>query len=62
MSQSSSPTPRLRHSIPESAELLSISQRQVWRKVAAGELKIVRDGRRVFIPRSELERAAGNAG
>ncbi len=40
---------RQRYSIPECAGYLRLSRAQVWRKIAAGELPTVRDGRRTFI-------------
>jgi excisionase family DNA binding protein len=59
--QISVPPSRLRYSVAETAQLLAISQRQVWRLIADGRLQSIREGKRVFLPRSELERAATGA-
>lgn len=43
--KSLNPTTRHAHTIPETADALSISARSVWRLIAAGELKSIRIGR-----------------
>jgi excisionase family DNA binding protein len=42
--------------IAEVATNLRVSRRHIYRLVARGELRVVRLGRRVLVPRSELER------
>ena len=53
-----SPPPQERppdaYSIPETAAILGVSGRQVWRIVAASHLMPVRSGRRSYISRSQL--------
>lgn len=46
-------------SVQEAAEIFGISPITVYRLVRRGELKAVRFGRRVRIPRSEVERLLG---
>ena len=43
----------------EAAEALRLSLRTVDKLLAAGEMSVRRVGRRVLIPRSEIERFAG---
>ena len=50
--------PRLRFSIESAAKALDCSTRQLWRKVAAGEIKTQQDGRKHYVTRAELERVA----
>lgn len=50
--------PRLRYTIQESAALLAISERQCWRLISRGKLPAVKDGRRTFVARADLERYA----
>jgi excisionase family DNA binding protein len=47
---------KLAFSVNESAEILSIGARTVWRMVEEGTIRAIRLGRRVVIPKSELER------
>jgi excisionase family DNA binding protein len=47
---------RLLHSARESCDMLSISRTTFYELVAAGSLQVVRIGRSVRVPRSELER------
>lgn len=46
----------LAYSVAGSAQALSVSRQSVRRLVATGELRSLRVGSRVLIPRSELER------
>lgn len=48
---------RLAYSVPEAAELLSVSPQQLRRMAKRGELRIVRLGeRRTVVPADELHR------
>lgn len=44
--------------VPEAARLLSIGERTLWRKSRQGTILAVRVGRRVLIPRAEVDRIA----
>ena len=46
----------LAYSVSDSAKALSVSRQSVRRLVSTGELRSLRIGSRVLIPRSELER------
>lgn len=48
------PVAPIAYSVAKAAELLSISQRQVYRMVEAGDLPARRVGRRVLIPAAAL--------
>lgn len=48
--------PRLRYCIPTGARLLSVSSSWTWAKIARGDILVIRDGARTFIPGSEIER------
>ena len=47
---------RLAHSINETAVLLAVTRRTVYRRIARGELRPVRIGARQRIPAEQLER------
>lgn len=47
---------RQRYGIAEAAAYLRICRARVYQKLAAGELKIIKDGRRSFIPGTEIAR------
>jgi excisionase family DNA binding protein len=50
-------------SVPEAARLLGIGKTMAWDLVYSGELKVVRLGKRVLVPRLEIDRfVAGKAG
>jgi len=55
------PAGRLLLRVAEAAELLSISRSSLYQLMASGEVRTVRLGRTVRIPRGELERLAGGA-
>lgn len=42
--------------VPEAAELLALSQKTVWQWIAERRIGVVRLGRSVRIPHSEIER------
>jgi excisionase family DNA binding protein len=50
---------KLTFSINESARILSVSRDSVLRAVKRGEIRTVKFGRRVLVPRVELERVVG---
>lgn len=52
-------TDKPRYSIDEAAALLGVSRIHLYNRINRGELKIVRDGARVFIAHKELYRYAG---
>ena len=49
-------TERLAYPIPESAHLLGISPRGVYRLIESGELRTVKLGKRRLVPANELQR------
>lgn len=49
---------RLLYSVREAAEQLSVSKTTVFMLIAQGQVKHRRFGRRMLIPRAELERLA----
>ncbi len=50
------PAPKLAISTAEFGELFSVSKDSVNRRIREGEIKAIKFGRRVLIPRSEVER------
>lgn len=44
--------------VPDAAAYLGVSARHLWRKIAEGEIRSIRFGRRVLIPADELTRLA----
>lgn len=51
-------TQQLMMPVDEAARRLWVSARSVWRWISAGEIKVVKLGRAVRIPASEIERIA----
>lgn len=49
------PVPRLALSVSESAQAVGISEREVWRRIASGELPVVRIGRRTLVHVAALD-------
>ena len=45
-----------RYEIPEAAKLLGISRAWAYRRIAAGALRVTKDGRRTFIVAEEIDR------
>lgn len=45
-----------RYTIPEACGYLAISHTKLYEAIAAGRLKVIRDGKRVFVPGSEISR------
>jgi hypothetical protein len=54
--------PRLRYDIPESVSLLRKSRAAVYSDIKSGRIKVIRDGRRVYIPGSEIARLSALPG
>ena len=52
----------LTHTLKDFAEITGVSLRTVYRKVDAGEIPVIRIGRRVFVPRAYLDRLFADAG
>jgi hypothetical protein len=48
--------PRLRFDIPNAVNLLGYSRAKLYQEIKSGSIRIIRDGRRVFIPGSEIAR------
>ena len=46
--------PSQRYSIPETASYLRICRAQVYKNIAAGQLRVIKDGKRTFVPGSEI--------
>jgi len=42
--------------VPEAAEILALSQKTVWQRIGERRIGVVRLGRAVRIPQSEIER------
>jgi excisionase family DNA binding protein len=57
--QSETPTLRRAVSVREFADSLGVSFDSAYRKVQSGDVKSVKFGRRVLIPRTELDRILG---
>lgn len=51
--------PRLAYSLAEGAAVSGLSQRSLYRLIAAGKLHTVKRGGRRLVPRNELERLCG---
>jgi excisionase family DNA binding protein len=49
-------------SVPEAAGFLGISARTLWRLIDAGEVKVVRIGRRVLVPDAAVRQLAAGEG
>jgi excisionase family DNA binding protein len=47
---------RQRYTVDESLEYLRVSRARLYKKIQAGELTVLKDGRRTFIPGSEIAR------
>jgi hypothetical protein len=45
-----------RYSIPEAIHYLRSSRRTIYADIARGRLKVIREGRRTFVPGSEIVR------
>jgi excisionase family DNA binding protein len=50
---------RLTFSVPEAGEILGISRSSVFAAAAAGELPVIRIGRRLLVSRAALEKMLG---
>ena len=49
------PMPRLAYSLAECETMTGLSRATLYRRIASGELKTVRTGRRRLVPTSQLE-------
>jgi excisionase family DNA binding protein len=49
---------RQRYAIDEAAQYLRISRARLYQKIAAGEIRLLKDGRRSFIPGSAIVAAS----
>jgi hypothetical protein len=47
---------RQRYQIPEAVALLRKSRASIYLDIKAGRLKVIRDGRRTYVPGSEIAR------
>lgn len=56
--QKTQPTfdPRLRYEIPAATSFLGYSRAKLYQQIAAGEIRVIRDGRRVYVPGTEIAR------
>ena len=58
----SPPSPsKIAYSYKEAVQAVGASRNTLSKMVSSGELSVVRRGRRVYIPRSELERCFGSS-
>lgn len=48
--------PNRRYPVDQGFRLLGVSRSHGYSKIARGELRVIRDGRRVFIPGTEIVR------
>ena len=55
-------SPRATLRVPEVGRELGIAPRTVWRLISMGELKVVRCGRAVRVPRASLEEFIARGG
>jgi len=49
---------RQRYAIDEAARYLRISRARLYQKIAAGEIRLLKDGRRSFVPGSAIVAAS----
>ena len=47
---------RQRYAVTEALEYLRLSRARLYDKIAAGEIKVIKDGARTFVPGSEIAR------
>lgn len=45
-----------RYSIPESEQYLRVSRSEIYLRIQRGTLRVIKDGRRTFVPGSEIVR------
>ena len=50
------PVPRLALTVAEAATASAIGQKELYRRINAGDLRVVRLGRRIIVPVVELEK------
>jgi hypothetical protein len=50
--------PNRRYSIPVSLEYLDICRARLYQKVKAGQIRLIKDGSRSYVPGAELIRAS----
>lgn len=48
--------PRLRYPVELAAAFLHASRAHVFKRIKAGEIRVIRDGRRCYVPGSEIAR------
>lgn len=48
--------PRLRYPVETAAQYLSISRAFLFKKIKSGDVATIRDGRRVYLPGTEIAR------
>ena len=48
--------PRLRYTITTATDFLGYSRAKLYQEIRAGTIRVIRDGRRVFVPGSEIAR------
>lgn len=51
-----------RYTLPEALAYLRISRQTIYNQINAGELRVLREGKRVFVPGSEIARRSTLAG
>lgn len=49
---------RLRYPIPEAATFMRISRAKLYQNISAGLISTVKDGKRIFVPGSEILRVS----
>lgn len=48
--------PQLRYPVERAAEYLSVSRAHIFTRIKNGDIATIRDGRRVYVPGSEIAR------
>ena len=51
----------LRVGVRDAARVLGISQSQTWKRIASGEITVVKDGARTLVTMQELRRYSGTS-
>ena len=60
--QNQNSLPPLRADIPEAANILRMSRAELYKRIAAGKLRVQKEGKRTFITTAELQRYVADLG
>ncbi len=53
--------PAQRYAIPEGSEYLRTSRANLYKKISRGEIRVIKDGARTYIPGTEIARLSALA-